>query len=597
MTCKNMLCKNMSCKKMTFLRGVGIFLALLSFTIPSSVVQAQSGTGVATDPGPRPVGNNNPFCPPAAGAIQSAKFPTAPACIDTVQPADTIGDGGAGNVVSFNSNLTGFWFQALAVFEVNAVVGPGPQTGGATIPGLGPSFNAVSCFQCHSQPTVGGSSPNAKTPGFPKGNPQVGDAPTAAQLQAVSSFINANGPVREARFPQGASGDNSIHRDPVPAGSVANLFVIKGRSDAPANCDIAQADFPTQVTNHNIIFRIPIPTFGEGFVENTPDDNLEANLDVENAIAKNTNLFSPALGIEGSFNISGNDQTISRFGWKAQNKSLLIFSGEAANVEMGVTNENFPNERTDGNGQCSPNPEPEDQVIVPPDPTDPNKRDIPTIFNNANFGNAGVASDISSDIENFAVFMRLNASPSQCNYNSGLNNSGAAQCLALDASAQRGAKLFGSLDPTQAGSLTSSTVDNNPNTVNLKPIGCVLCHSNLLRTTTSATPELNNAVFHPFSDFAIHTMDSSLSDGVTQGNAGPTQFRTAPLWGIGQRLFFLHDGRADNLLQAIKGHAPNAGTSSTNCTPEMGEACQVIVLFNKLSPTSQQDILNFLRSL
>ena len=585
----------MLCKKMTVLRGVRIFLALLSLTILSSLVQTQ--TLVPTDPGPRPVGNNNPFCPPTTGAIQSAKFPTAPPCIDTVQPADTIGDGGAGNVVSFNSNLTGFWFQALAVFEVNAVVGPGPQTGGSTIPGLGPSFNAVSCFQCHSQPTVGGSSPNKNTPGFPNGNPQVGDAPTAAQLQAVSSFISATGPVREARFPNGAAGDDSIHRDPVLAGAVANLFVIKGRSDAPANCDIAQEDFPTQVANKNIIFRIPIPTFGEGFVENTADDNLEANLATEDAIANNSHFFDPPLGIAGSFNISGNDQTISRFGWKAQNKSLLVFSGEASNVEMGVTNENFPNERTDGNGQCSPNPEPEDQVVVPPDPTDPNHRDIPTIFNNANFGNSGVASDISNDIENFAVFMRLNASPSQCNYNSGLNSSGAAQCLALDASAQRGAKLFGSLDPTLAGSLTSTTTDTNPNTSSLKPIGCVLCHSNNLRTTTSATPELNNATFRPFSDFAIHKMDSSLADGVTQGSAGPNQFRTAPLWGLGQRLFFLHDGRANNLLTAITDHAPNAGTSSTNCTAEMGEACQVIVLFNQLSATRKQDLLNFLRSL
>ena len=588
---------------MTFLPGVRIFLALLSLTLFASVVQAQT-TIVPIDPGPRPVGNNNPFCPPTANAIQSAKFPPAPPCIDTVQPADTIGDGGAGNVVSFNSNLTGFWFQALAVFEVKAVVGPEQQTGGSTFPGLGPSFNAVSCFQCHSQPTVGGSAPGktrgVPTPGFPDGNPQVGDAPTAAQLQAVSSFITASGPVREARFPKGAAGDDSIHRDPVLAGAVANLFVIKGRPDAPANCDIAQEDFPTQVTNKNIIFRIPIPTFGEGFVENTADDNLEGNLAVEDAIANNPNIFDPVLGIKGSFNISGNDQTITRFGWKAQNKSLLIFSGEAANVERGVTNENFPNERTDGNGQCSPNPEPEDQVIVPPDPSDPNPnhdRDILSVLNNPAFGASGVASLISSDIENFAVFMRLNASPSQCNYNSGLNSSGAAQCLAFDASARRGAKLFGSLDPTFAGSLTSTVADSNPDTATLKPIGCVLCHSNFLRTTTSSTPELNNAVFHPFSDFAIHTMDSGLADGVTQGNAGGNQFRTAPLWGLGQRLFFLHDGRAADLLTTIKDHAPNAGTSPANCTPAMGEACQVIVLFNKLSSNSQQDILNFLRSL
>ncbi|HKT52103.1 MAG TPA: di-heme oxidoredictase family protein [Candidatus Angelobacter sp.] len=581
--------------RITLVPGFRVAVALLTVMLLGGILQGQTLT--PTDPGPRPVGNNNPFCPPTPGAIQSAKFPTAPACIDTVQPPDSIGDAGAGNVVSGSSNLTGFWFQALAVFEVKANVGPGPQTGAGTFPGLGPSFNAVSCFQCHSQPTVGGSSPNKNTPGFPGGNPQVGDAPTAAQLQAVSSFITATGPVREARFPNGSPGDDTIFRDPVPAGSVANLFVIKGRPDAPANCQIAQEDFPTQVANHNIIFRIPIPTFGEGFVENTADDNLEGNLTTEDAIANNPNFFNPVLGIAGSFNISGNDQTISRFGWKAQNKSMLVFAGEASNVEMGVSNENFPNERTDGNGQCSPNPEPEDQVIVPPDPTDPNLRTILTIFNNPNFGASGVASDISSDIENFAVFMRLNASPSQCNYNSGLDANGKALCKALDASAQRGAKVFGSLDPSVAGSLTSPSPDNNPNTSAIKPIGCVLCHSNFLRTTTSATPELNNAVFHPFSDFALHTMDSSLSDGVTQGNAGPAQFRSAPLWGLGQRLFFLHDGRASNLLDAIKDHAPNIGTSPANCTPAQGEACQVIVLFNNLSPSLKQDLLNFLRSL
>lgn len=586
----------MSIKRVASPQNFCVAAALLMFMMLGSALQAQTII-VPVDPGPRPVGNNNPFCPPAPGAIQSAKFPTAPPCIDTVQPADTIGDAGAGNVVSLNSNITGFWFQSLAVFETKAVVGPGPQTGGATFPGLGPSFNAVSCFECHSQPTVGGSSPNKKTPGFPNGNPQVGDAPTAAQLQAVSSFISATGPVREARFPNGAAGDETIFRDPVAAGSVAELFVIPGRPDAPANCQIAQQDFPTQVANNNIIFRIPIPTFGEGFVENTPDDNLEGDLATEDAIANNPNFFNPPLGIKGIFNTSGNDQTISRFGWKAQNKSLLVFAGEASNVEMGVTNENFPNERTDGNGQCSPNPEPEDQVIVPPDPTDPHQRDILTILNNVNFGPSGVASDISNNIENFAVFMRLNASPSQCNYNSGLDSSGKAICKPLDASAHRGAKLFGSLDPTVAGSLTSSSADTDPNTAGIKTIGCALCHSNFLKTTTSATPELNNAVFHPFSDFAVHTMDSGLSDGVTQGAAGPTQFRTAPLWGLGQRLFFLHDGRADNLPAAIKAHAPNAGTNPNNCTATMGEACQVIVLFNKLSPSAQQDLLNFLRSL
>jgi hypothetical protein len=142
-------------------RTVWMFTLLLVL-LSAVALQAQ------TDPGPRPVGNAalSP-CP-----FTSAKFPKAPPCIDNIQPKDGNGNLGAGQVVSFNSNLTGLWFQALTVFETEAVVGPVAQTGGATMPGLGPSFNATSCFQCHSQPTVGGSSPNINTPGFPKGNPQ-----------------------------------------------------------------------------------------------------------------------------------------------------------------------------------------------------------------------------------------------------------------------------------------------------------------------------------------------------------------------------------------------------------------------------------------
>jgi CxxC motif-containing protein (DUF1111 family) len=597
---------------------------LLVSLIAACTLFLSTAASAQTDPGPRPVGSSN-ICP-----LPNAKFPTAPNCIDNAQPADANGNGGAGNVVSFNSNLTTMWFFALTVFATPATV-TGSQTGGSSIPGLGPSFNATSCFQCHSQPTVGGSSPNSKTPGFPNGNPQVGDAPTPAQLNAVSQFIFANGPVREARFVKavGASGS----RDAVSAGTVAELFVVDGRPDAPPSCTITQEDFPTQLTNNNVIFRIPIPTFGEGFVENTPDMNLVANLASDDAIANNINLFNPVLGITGKFNHSGNDSTISRFGWKAQNKSLLMFSGEAFNVEMGVDNELFPNEKTNGNGNCLPTStdfQPEDQVVVPPlNPPPPGSGlgDTRTIDQIQNvFGPSGVASDITNDIDNFAVFMRLNAAPGQCAFNSKTTvtsngATGPAQCFSLTctsatagcvnpnpsasavASIQRGASLFGSINPGVTGSLTSVVP---PPAGTPKSIGCVLCHSDLLTTTTSMTPELSDMSFSPFSDFALHTMDPTLADGVPQGQAGSAQFRSAPLWGIGQRLFFLHDGRASDLLTAITDHAPTAGTTaSNNCsaTPD-NEACQVIVLFNSLPNTSgangtpsKQDILNFLRSL
>jgi CxxC motif-containing protein (DUF1111 family) len=81
-------------------------------------------------------------------------------------------------------------------------------------------------------------------------------------------------------------------------------------------------------------------------------------------------------------------------------------------------------------------------------------------------------------------------------------------------------------------------------------------------------------------------MGGGLSDGVRQGNAGPDQFRTAPLWGAGQRLFFLHDGRATDLVQAIRAHASQGS-----------EANVVINRYNSLSSSQAQDLLNFLRSL
>ena len=81
-------------------------------------------------------------------------------------------------------------------------------------------------------------------------------------------------------------------------------------------------------------------------------------------------------------------------------------------------------------------------------------------------------------------------------------------------------------------------------------------------------------------------MGTGLADGITQGGAGPDEFRTAPLWGLGQRVYFLHDGRTSNLVQAITAHA---GSGS--------EANQIVRNYTTLSAQDQQDLINFLRSL
>src|SRR5262249_6816908 len=158
--------------------------------------------------------------------------------------------------------------------------------------GLGPRFNLNSCAGCHAQPAAGGSSPFI--------NPQIAVATLDGATNTIPSFIQANGPVPEAAFPRNPDG--------TPDGGVHRVFVITGRSDA-SGCHIAQPDFATALAQNNVIFRIPTPTFGLGLVEAVPDANLVA------AAAQNASLKA-SLGISGHFNTSGNDGSITRFGWK-----------------------------------------------------------------------------------------------------------------------------------------------------------------------------------------------------------------------------------------------------------------------------------------
>ena len=444
-------------------------------------------------------------------------------------PGPRAGAAGAGGPYpTRNPNELNFFNQAFLRFqEVDAVQGASS--------GLGPTFNGNSCTMCHAQPAIGGSSPGLASPQNAVPNPQVALATLDGATNFVPSFITAGGPVREARFIQSANGSLD--------GGVHGLFTIAGRSDAPG-CTRAQPNFAQQLAANNVIFRIPTPLFGLGLVENTPDATLNANLAA-------TASARAQLGIGGSFNTSANDGTITRFGWKAQNKSLLMFAGEAYNVEIGISNELFPNKRSAGAG-CVFNPTPDDASNILNQNPETQNYNMPL----------GTVSEMSSDIVNFAAFMRLSAPPTPA---------------APTPSTLNGANLF-------------------------NKIGCALCHSPSLTTAASIYTGMGGVTYHPYSDFALHHVGSTLSDGINQGAAGPDQFRTAPLWGVGQRLFFLHDGRTSDLLEAITEHgSPNGCQESQgrrqgqqNCG---SEADAVIRNFKTLSPSQVQDILNFLRSL
>ena len=464
--------------------------------------------------------------------------------------------GAGGPYPTLNSTEQAFFSAARDRFqEVDSVSGAIPGEAGT---GLGPTFNANSCAMCHAEPAIGGSSPGLASPQNPVPNPQVGLAAldrVRGGNQQVPPFITPNGPVREARFILNANGSTD--------GGVHGLYTIAGRTDA-VGCQLAQPNFNQQLQNANVIFRIPTPIFGLGLVENTPDATLQANL------AANANQ-KQQLGIAGKLNTSGNDGTVTRFGWKAQNKSLLVFAGEAYNVEQGVSNEVFPNERSASAG-CVYNKTPEDGT---------NGVTTPLVSQSSS-----EASDASSDTVNFAGFMRLSAPPTP-----------------------------GSAPASQSSSVSAGQALFNS-------IGCALCHSPSLTTAASPFTGMSNVTYHPYSDFAVHHMGSTLADGITQGGAGPDEFRTAPLWGLGQRLFFLHDGRTSDLLQAIEAHASSSRDCVQTETVEQfeivfqfqgnevrynpqpavdsfcgSEANRVIFVFNQLSTQQKQSILNFLRTL
>jgi CxxC motif-containing protein (DUF1111 family) len=368
--------------------------------------------------------------------------------------------------------------------------------------GLGPRFNLDSCSGCHISPAVGGSSPL-------HGNPQVLRAPIMAPGNAVPPFLKLDGPIREVRFIRNPDG--------TPDGGVHGIFTIASRTDKPAGCSIVP---PTFADIDNLSFRIPTPVFGGGFIEAITNRTIKSNL-ASDPLGKKL-----LLGIEGHVNTNGNDGTVTRFGWKAQNKSLLIFAGEAYNVEMGITNDAFPNEREE-DPNCAKNGTPENHPGFNVGSTDP------------------------EDILAFMGFMKFLDQPAP-----------ACTGSACSVSIQNGRRLF-------------------------TDTGCALCHTETLMTGFSSTSALSQKPVHLFSDLAVHHMGSGLADGVTQGSAGPDEFRSAPLWGVGQRAFFLHDGRTSDLLQAIHAHGSPGS-----------EAASVIGVFQLgLSQAQKQDILNFLRSL
>ncbi len=408
--------------------------------------------------------------------------------------------------------------------------------------GLGARHNADQCFVCHAQPVLGGSGgyivPNpGEVPPLPAENPQFRLVPHRfGRDNVVPSFEQQYGPIREVRF--------KFRPDGTRDGGVHQLWTVRGSTNDPTipDCALTQPDFEAELAADNLAFRIPLQMLGLGLIESIQDREILARHAA-------TATQRAALGIEGHPNRSGNDGTITRFGWKAQNKSLTIFAGEAYNVEMGITNEAFPT-ATEEDPACQGPDKPEPNDVVRTDMTDDRNQDFDNPLH------------ILPDWQQFQLMMRFTDGP--------------APDPNPSPSAQHGRQLF-------------------------TTVGCALCHTPEMQTApVMNSPVLQDRPVDLYSDLMVHHMGAFLADEVIQGQAGPDEFRTTPLWGVGQRIFFLHDGRTSDLLQAILAHAAPAvppDPSHNRRGYAASEANGVIQRFKKLLTGEKQAILDFLRSL
>ena len=120
--------------------------------------------------------------------------------------------------------------------------------------------------------------------------------------------------------------------------------------------------------------------------------------------------------------------------------------------------------------------------------------------------------------------------------------------------------------------------------------GCAACHVPTLVTgRTSPLPQLRAQQVHPYSDFLLHDMGPGLSDGRPEYQAGPREWRTPPLWGIGlvetvnDHTDFLHDGRARGFAEAILWHGGESRASKDR--------------FRRMPRADRDALIAFLRSL
>ncbi|MSV29527.1 MAG: hypothetical protein EXQ52_12415 [Bryobacterales bacterium] len=331
--------------------------------------------------------------------------------------------------------------------------------------GLGPVFNGTSCGQCHSVPAIGGIATMTEV--------------RAGHVDAVGKFTALNGE------------------------TLYSVFSI-GKHEC-------QIQIPREA---NVIARrVPTPLFGAGLIEAIPD---AAILALEKPVGNPDGVKGRASRIT---DVATRQPRIGRFGWKAQQATLLAFSADAYRNEMGITSDLFPDELGPGLTArqlklCDSKPDPED-----------------------------VRSRVTGlrAIDNFENFMKFLAPLDR----------GAA-----GADTAEGERLFAS-------------------------VGCAACHVPSMTTGPSANPLFDRKSVNLYSDLLLH--DVGTGDGIEQADANGDEMRTPPLWGLRFRRPLLHDGSAATALEAIRRHGVEAEAARSRFLAlEPAEQGNVLVFLGSL---------------
>ncbi|CAM2922090.1 thiol oxidoreductase [Vibrio fluvialis] len=209
-------------------------------------------------------------------------------------------------------------------------------------------------------------------------------------------------------------------------------------------------------------------------------------------------------GISGKLNrvwdVEAEKTVIGRFGWKAGQPSLMQQNAAAFNGDIGLTSRLFPQEN------CTAS-----QTLCDSLPN-------------------GGSPEVSDNILDFVEFYSQHlAVPVRRNVD--------------DPQVMQGEQLF-----------TES--------------GCVACHkTNVITAKREHLPALSEQTIHPYTDLLLHDMGEGLSDGRPEALASAEEWRTPPLWGIGYtqevngHTYYLHDGRARNVMEAVLWHGGEAKKS------------------------------------